>query len=122
MSTTKKYQIQGQFAHPHIGDLIQRVLTEKGLSHAEVARRLGVRQTTFFGYIYQESIQFGILWKISIAVNYNFFNDLLSHLPEVVLKSNLSVIDKIVLEKDNEIADLRKEIEVYKGLLVSNKS
>lgn len=118
MTNGRKYQIQGEYQYPHIGNLIKDVLEMRGLSQSEVARRIGVKPTTFYGYLFQESIQFGILWKISIAVNYNFFAEMVNHLPESVIKSKPSVYDNTLHEKEAEIEDLKKEIEIYKNLLV----
>jgi transcriptional regulator with XRE-family HTH domain len=118
MINGRKYQIQGEHQFPHIGNLIKDVLEMRGLTQSEVSRRIGVKPTTFYGYWFQESIQFGILWKIAIAVNYNFFADMVNNLPESVVKSKASMYDNILKQKDAEIEDLKKEVEIYKNLLI----
>lgn len=118
INTTKKYKIQGEFPHVHIGALIKKILKTKGLSHSEVARRIGVKPTTFHAYLFRQSVQVGVLWKISLAINYNIFADLMNDLPESVYKINSTKYDLKQSDKDNEIADLKKEIEIYKNLLV----
>lgn len=117
MDTTKKYKIPGAAPHPHIGKLIQIKVREKKLTYAEVARRIGVNATVFQAYLSKASVQFGILWKISIAIEYNFFADLMPYLPSSTLNNNDSEFQKKIKEQDHEIADFKKEIEIYKGIL-----
>ena len=117
MDTTKKYKIPGAAPHPHIGKLIQIKVREKQLTYAEVARRIGVNATVFQAYLSNASVQFGILWKISIAIEYNFFADLMPYLPARTLNNNDSIFQQKIKEQDLEIADLKKEIEIYKGIL-----
>jgi transcriptional regulator with XRE-family HTH domain len=120
MNNSKKYKIQGASPHPHIGKLIQKKVREKQLSYAEVARRMGVNATVFQVYLSQTSVQFGILWKIGIVIEYNFFADLMSYLPPTTLNANDSFFQQKIKEQDNEILDLKKEIEIYKNILIRN--
>jgi transcriptional regulator with XRE-family HTH domain len=120
MNNSKKYKIQGTSPHPHIGKLIQKKLHEKKLTYAEVARRIGVNPQVFQAYLPQASLQFGVLWKIGIAIEYNFFADLMSYLPPTTLNSGNSAFQQKIKEQNNEIADLKKEIEIYKNILNRN--
>jgi hypothetical protein len=120
MDHSKKYKIQGTSPHPHIGKLIHKKVREKQLSSAEVARRIGVNATVFQAYLSQTSVQFGILWKIGVAIEYNFFADLMAYLPPAALNANNSVFQQKIKEQHNEIVDLKKEIEIYKNILSRN--
>jgi hypothetical protein len=88
MDSRKKYLNQGAFAYPHIGNLISKQLSLQNLPKSELARRIGVKTSVIYPYLKQESLQFGILWKISIAMNHNFFADLMSYLPKDMLEGN----------------------------------
>ena len=117
MDDSKKYKLQGIHPHPNLGKLIERKLKERRLTKAEVSRRLGITPSVFQQYIKQESVQFGVLWKIGIVIEYNFFAGLMEYLPEHILNSAQSSFQKTIAQQADEIADLKKEIEIYKGIL-----
>lgn len=106
MVTTHTYLKPGAEPYPHIGELIRKKLRELHVSSPEAARRLGVTASTVRAYYRQPSVQFGIIWKLSIALNYDFLVDLISSYPPgFPVKSN------------DKLAELEKELEIYKGLL-----
>lgn len=117
MNTTKKHHFQGDTPMKNIGTLIVKRVKEKGLSYAEVCRRIGIKDSVFQGYIYQSSVQTAILWKLSIALEHNFFADLMEDFPEKVLSSNLSTFQTTIKNQEEEIKNLKKEIEIYKEIL-----
>ena len=118
MDWRKKYLIQGASPYPHIGRLIEKKMNEKKINNTQMAKRMGVNSTTIAGYFEQPSVQMGILWKIGIALDHNFFGDLVSHFP---VKMNDDVaLQQALKEKDDEILDLKKEIAIYKGILMRN--
>ena len=112
MTSKKKYHNQGAFPYPHLGNLIAKQLAFQNLSKSELARRIGVNTSVIYPYLKQESIQFGILWKIGIAINHNFFADLMSYLPKDLLDGN-EIVSK-------EMQLLKQENEFYKKLFVAS--
>lgn len=117
MDCRKKYKIQGASPYPHIGNLIMKKVNAKNIPYSEVARRIGVTPSVFQTYLSQTSVQLGILWKIGIAIEYNFFADLMGHLPTHIMNNNDSSLQTTIKEHQNEIRDLKKEIDIYKGIL-----
>lgn len=79
---------------------------------AELARRIGVGQSTVNSYTKLQSVQFGVLWKIGIAINHNFFTDLTPFLPPYMPGSTMN-------SSSQEVIDLQKELEIYKKLLIA---
>ena len=106
MSSTRTYLKQGIHPYPHLGNLIRKKLKELHITSTEAARRLGVNATNMHAYYKQPSVQFGIIWKLSIAVNYDFFSDIVAHYPE---NFPVKINDKMVA--------MEKELEIYKNLL-----
>lgn len=117
MDNSKKYKKQGASPYPHIGNLIRKKIKEKHLTYAEVSRRIGVNASVLQVYFKQESVQLGVLWNIGVAIEYNFFADLMEYLPQKALENNLSRFQISLKERENEIVDLKKEIEIYKSIL-----
>lgn len=113
MDDKKKFHNQGAFPYPHIGRMIAKQMTLRNVTKAELARRLGVTSGVIYPYLKQESVQFGILWKIGIAINHNFFADLVPYLPKDMLEGNDIFVSK-------EMQVLKQENEFYKKLLVES--
>jgi hypothetical protein len=118
MDWRRKYLIQGAAPYPHVGRLIEKKVNEKKITYTEVAKRMGVNSTTVKAYFEQPSVQLGILWKIGVALDHNFFGDLVSDFP-VKLNDDVA-LQQALKEKDDEILDLKKEIAIYKGILMRN--
>lgn len=103
---------------PHLGKLIEKKTRETNKSNASIAASIGVSPIGYARYFEQSSIQFRILWKISIALKYNFLADMMDYLPEDVLHNSQSSYKETIEAQANEIADLKKEIEIYKSILM----
>ncbi len=106
MTINQTYLKQGDHPYPHIGNLIRKKLKELNISSSEAARRLGVNSTNMHAYYKNPSIQFGIIWKLSIAVNYDFFSDIIAHYPT-----------DFPVKVDEKVVDMQKELEILRGLL-----
>ena len=106
MSSTHRYLKQGAHPYPHLGQFVRKKLHELRITTAEAARRLGVSTSTVHAYYDQPSLQFGILWKLSMAVNYDLLSDLISNYPP-----------NFPVKTDPRIAELEKEVEILRGLL-----
>ena len=104
-STTPKKKLKNNH-FPHIGEMIENKTREKVVRTSEVASRIGV------------SLQFSTIWKICIALKYNFLADLMDYLPEDVLHNSQSSYKETIEAQAAEIADLKKEIAIYKGILM----
>lgn len=113
----RTYLRKSSHPHPHIGQLVKRVMRDKKLSQAEVARRMTISPSSLANYFKQPSLQFGILWNLGIAMEYDFLTELTDYYPaELVLNANSKVILELD-EKNKLIADLQKEIGIYKKAL-----
>jgi hypothetical protein len=97
--------------------MIEHKTREKVVRTSEVATRIGVSPIGYTRYFERESLQFSAIWKICIALKYNFLADLMDYLPEEVLHNSQSSCKEKIEAQANEIIDLKKEIEIYKGIL-----
>ncbi len=110
-------QREGDGVMPHLGNLVRRKLKEKKVRNAEIARKMGIKQQSMSGYLHNGSFQFRILWDIGMALEYNFFADLMAHLPKKVLDSAESEFQRVILAQAEEIKDLKKEVAILKEIL-----
>ena len=104
---------------PHMGTFIKTKIDEQKISYAEVCRSMNIKQPTINGYFIQETLQTKTIFKLSQAINYNLFADLITFLPEDIQNSNATPFQKTIEAQQQEITDLKKEITIYKEILKS---
>lgn len=104
--STQAYLRQGSQPYPHIGEFVRRRMHKLNLASPEIARRLGVTSRTVRSYFEQPSLQFGIIWKLSMAMNYDLLSDLIAQYPP-----------GFPVKKDEKMAEMEKELEILRGLL-----
>lgn len=98
-----------EYVHPHLGEMVMKVMQEKRISQAEVARKIGVGQSTVAHYLRQPSLQFGTLWKFCIALQYDFLADFQKLYPNTMPPKDTT--------EQQKIKELEKEIAIYKAAL-----
>jgi len=115
--TLRKYQRSNKNQHPHIGNMVKKVMDQKNISQAEVARRLQLTSSSVANYLKQSSLQFGILWNIGIALEHDFLSELMNYYPAEIQFNTQSKLIKELTDQTNTISSLEKEIEIYKNAL-----
>lgn len=102
----------------HIGHMVKSVFDKSGLSVAEFARRIHCERTNVYAIFERNDIGVEQLMKISVALNHNFFDDIIdqsgmkSNMPPKQIVLNIENIDTQTIEKILEIfgnASLRSE-------------
>ncbi|OWK73235.1 hypothetical protein CBW16_10820 [Flavobacteriaceae bacterium JJC] len=106
MISSHTYLKPGAHPYPHIGQFVRAKLRELHISTTEAARRLGVTTSAVHAYYNQPSLQFGIIWKLSMALNYDLLSDLIARYPE-----------NFPVKPNPKLAELEKEVEILRGLL-----
>lgn len=113
----RKYQEKKEHPHPHLGNLVRKVMVAKNINSAELSRRLGLSKTGVGMYLNRSSLQFGILWDLGIELKHDFLSEIINHYPaDIILNQNSDLVQDLN-EKNAKIADLEKEIEIYKNAL-----
>jgi plasmid maintenance system antidote protein VapI len=91
-----------------IGKIIRRVMFEKGMNKARMARKIGRTGPVIKKIIYNSSIQTYLVWEMSVALGHNFFTDLAQQLDaatEGKLEKQTSELDEL----KQEYARLKEE-------------
>jgi hypothetical protein len=131
MDNRKKYQLQASVAYPHVGKLVESYLNKHMSNRTYVGKLLNVAPTTVARYSESESLQLGILWKLSLITNHNFILEIGSQLPidyptpgVIQVQTQLDDKQKELADKQKEIEDLQRQIErlnielsVYKNIV-----
>jgi len=110
--------------HPHNGKLLSDYIFKNKVNRAELARQMDISNTSVYKYAQSYSLQLGILWKASLALNHNFVAELGALLAVDFLTPHEEILQNELKAKQNEIELLQKQIEhlsiensVYKSLI-----
>lgn len=114
---SRRYLEKSKNPHPHIGQMVLKVMRDKKISQAALARRLNVSPSTLSSYFKQSSIQFGVLWNLGVALDHDFLTELTNYYPSDIVFNHQSKLIEELTHKTNQIADLEKEIGIYKKAL-----
>jgi hypothetical protein len=113
---SKKYLEKGENDHPAIGNFVHWFIKNGHHKKKDVAQHLQIIPTTLNQYFKQQSLQFGILWRLSQAINYNMIMDLGQRL-NIPFETDVEKELKAQLEgKEKEIESLKTQLGVYKQI------
>ena len=111
-----KYNKIADKKYEPVGNFINYYIHNNKVNKAQLARDLGILPTTLNQYFKQNSLQFGILWKISKALNHNFIAQLAEylHIPfetikERELQAQLAEKEKRILQLETILDYKEKE-------------
>ena len=113
---TKKYKLQGENAHPHIGRMLREFFTKEHISPAALARKLDIAESGMNQYYKRQSVQIGILWKIGLLTDYNFFAMLGEKSGIAYTTAKEAELARQLAEKEALLRDALLKIEVYKEI------
>ncbi|RZL43757.1 MAG: transcriptional regulator [Pedobacter sp.] len=113
---TRKYLKDAADDYPDIGNFVHWFIKQGGHKKKEVADYLEVLPTTLTRYFGQRSLQVGILWRISQAINYNLVMDLGQRLKIPFETEVEKELRKQLAEKEEVIKRMEIQLEVFKGL------
>ena len=97
---------------PHIGEILSNYFLNNRTRKSSLARILGVVPSVISEYKGRDSLQCGIIWRLSYALNHNFFADIAAQLP-VEFTNNVP----IDTSKEEEIERIREEIKLLQAKL-----
>lgn len=113
----KKYKIQKTHAYPHVGNLLKDYFLKEKTNRSAIARDMDIAANVMGRYLKQESLQLGIIWKLSLTVNHNFLAQLAEQLPVDYVSGKEGQLQKLLMEKEAQIKTLEAELAVYKRIV-----
>ncbi|MES2545995.1 MAG: hypothetical protein V4548_14015 [Bacteroidota bacterium] len=113
----KKYKTQPIDAYPHIGKLLNHHIENHHINKTQLSQQLGIASSNISDYTKRESLQLGIIWKISLALKHNFMAVLAEAMPVPYATKKELELTQQVMEQKELIKDLQKELEVYSRIL-----
>ena len=115
----------GDGSMPHIGRFLSEKLDQSNLLQADLARKMNITSIGVSRYFKQPTIHVAILWNASTILKHNLFADLAAlHPVGLTTKKEEKLQEKIdqdMAVKDQQIADLQKELAIYKEIVLGRK-
>ena len=117
MQTSKpKYLYISDEHYPLNGNLIKYYLTSNNLNKTQLAKNLGILPTTLYQYFKQDSLQFGVLWRLSKALNHNFPAQMSEFLQIPFETQNEKKLKATLAEKYSLIREMEIELKILREL------
>lgn len=105
---------QSAKSYQHNGKMLADYFAKYQVNRSALARQLGVSPSTVMKYLESESLQFRILWGISLALNHNFIADLTAQIPVEMPEPPK---DEKLLALEKELEHLKIELSVYQKIV-----
>lgn len=116
-SSDKKYSQDRGEQYPMVGNFINYHMAQKGIKKATVARALGILPNGLAGYCKRDTLQFAVLWKLSLVLKHNFVAQLGEYLPyrfetirEKALKEQLAEKEALIQKLEIQLATFREMV------------
>lgn len=113
----KKQILETTDAYPHNGKMLDDYFTKHNVNRAELARKLNLTRSTVMQYRNTQSLKFGILWNMSLALKHNFVAELCELLPVEYTTAREIALQEQVDNLQKELDKLNIELSVYKNIV-----
>jgi hypothetical protein len=117
ISNSNKYKKDLGEQYPLVGNFIHYHIVQNKIKKADVARALGILPTGLNDYFKRDSLQFAILWKLSLALKHNFIAQLGEYLPyrfetirEKALLAQLAEKEAVIHKMEIQLETIREMI------------
>jgi len=109
MSENAKKSVELDTEMPHNGKILTDYVRKNRINRAELARMMSVSSTSVYQYAESQSLQLSILWKASIALNFNFIAAIAEQLP-------VEFTTEKIAELENKIKALETELSIRSSI------
>ncbi|PDS24841.1 transcriptional regulator [Flavobacterium branchiophilum] len=116
-----KHNLTNNTEFPANGNFVHYYLNQNKISKADVARKLEVNHSTVLGYLKQQSLQFGVLWRLSKVLDYNFVAHLGEYLKIPYQTKAEQELQATIEQQNAHIQTLETEIRILRGLQQEGK-
>ena len=114
-ANTNKYKKDLGENYPSIGNFIHYHIIQNKIKKSDLARAMQILPTGLNDYYKRDSLQFAILWKLSLVMKHNFLAQLGEYLPhrfetklEKSLKEELAQKNALIQKMEIQLETLRE--------------
>lgn len=112
-----KHELDRGNQYPLVGNFIHYHIMQHSQSKIEIARALGIQPKGLGSYFKRDTLQFAVLWKLSLVMKHNFLAQLSEYLPyrfetirEKALKEELAEKNAYIQKLEIQLETLRETI------------
>ena len=116
-SNSKKYTTDRGEQYPIVGNFISYHIAQQGHTKAAVARNLGILPNGLAVYCKQDTLQFAVLWKLSLVLKHNFLAQLGEYLPYRFETIREKALKEQLAEKDALIQKMEIQLESFREII-----
>ena len=120
-SNNRKHSADRGEKYPIVGNFINYHIWQQGLTKAEVARTLGIRPNGLLTYCKQDTLQFAVLWKLSLVLKHNFVAQLGEYLPYRFETIREKALKEELAEKDALIEKMEIQLEAFREIMQGSR-
>jgi transcriptional regulator with XRE-family HTH domain len=116
-SNNKKHSTDRGEQYPIVGNFISYHIAQQGLTKAAVARSLGILPNGLAAYCKNDTLQFAVLWKLSLVLKHNFLAQLGEYLPYRFETIRKKALKEQLAEKDALIQKMEIQLEAFREMI-----
>jgi hypothetical protein len=103
--------------YPIVGNFISYHISQQEMKKADVARALGINPKGLTDYCKRDTLQFAVLWKLSLVLKHNFIAQLSEYLPYRFETINEKNLKEKLAEKEAQIQKLEIQLETFREMV-----
>ena len=110
-----KHSLDRGEQYPPIGNFINYHISQQTKTKVEIAKALGIQPKGLGDYCKRDTLQFAVLWKLSLVMKHNFIAQLGEYLPyrfeslrEKALKEELAKKDALIQKMEIQLEAFRE--------------
>ena len=115
-SNNKKYSQERGEQYPKVGNFINYYISQQLVTKVDVARALNIAPKGLADYCKRDTLQFAVLWKLSLVLKHNFIAQLGEYLPYRFETIREKALKEELAQKDAIIQKLEIQLEVFREI------
>ncbi|HJS00633.1 MAG TPA: hypothetical protein VJ780_06830 [Flavobacterium sp.] len=117
LDPTTKHTLDRGEQYPLVGNFIHYHIMQQPKTKNEIAKALGILPKGLRAYFKRETLQFAVLWKLSLVLKHNFIAQLGEYLPYRFETIQEKALKKELAEKNAHIQKLEIQLETLREMI-----
>lgn len=116
LSNNNKHSLDRGEHYPPIGNFINYHISQQKKSKTEIAKALGILPKGLGNYCKRDTLQFAVLWKLSLVMKHNFIAQLGEYLPYRFESIREKALKEELVQKEALIQKMEIQLEAYREM------
>ncbi|MES2575256.1 MAG: hypothetical protein V4572_09960 [Bacteroidota bacterium] len=116
-SDYNKHTLNRGEQYPIVGNFISYHMQQRGIKKSTIAKTLDIDPKGLANYCKRDTLQFAVLWKLSLALKHNFVAQLGEYLPYRFESIREKALKEELAEKNAVIQKLEIQLEMVREMM-----